>query len=1005
MKDSNNNSGIILSRNVPIAIVWGAASFLGSYICEELLRKKIQVLGADDLGTSDEKFLNECKENKNFYLIDITKISELNEETLPRIDYAFFTKLDDSGRGSYKHELLNFLKLVTGKEGKEEKVHARVHHLLTSKSKTAYISSIELYNQKTDDSLLHLKEGEIFFAKYAKEYKLNARVIRLASLYGPRMPFDESGKDPITRLIQAALLDKLQEEQTSLDFTSRAVYVKDAANLIIKAVLAGSTAQKIYDGALYTPIKVSEIKQVLLDPIWHEKTGFVPTPLPPWPTPNLKRTIKELNWRPSENIVSNLKETIHYFKENEVLVPELEREEREVFKGKNWSFYAQDMGDDLKREKKDDLLGESTEESASKGEEGEGEDRKKIRRIFTFDMSTLRNKLVIFLGIGIIVYGIFYPFVSIGVGAFLIREQVKNSGEYLAKGNFEQAKSEIGSAKRTLGEINHVLSWSRAAYELGVFPNQIEEISNIASITEEGIDGIEHAIEGTRSLFEVTKIISGEVSDDPGAYYDRAKVELEVASDKLAIAEQKLSKSDLVKYLPSTFERRADDLVLKLKYYREIVNKARAAAQLLPEITGVGGSKQYLILLQNNLELRPTGGFIGSYAKIIFEDGRIKEIKVDDIYNLDGNLKETVMPPTDLKTDLGQNNWYLRDSNTEPDFPTSAKQAEFFYTKEAGEKVHGVIGLDLTASGKLLSAVGGVDLPDYGEHVDGNNLFEKAISHAEVNFFPGSQAKRNYLTQLQMQLFNKLFFVSKQNWPSIINAIGESLEEKHLLVFVSDPIVFSYLSSQNWAGVLPRQSQEKVDGRNLDFLAISESNMGANKSNYYLKRKINLETSLGKEGQIFQNLKILYTNTSPSEVFPSGKYKNRIKIYTPLGSKLIRANYNQTDITNNVTTFSDYGRTGFSVLIEVLPKEEKVFNIEYELGSPLSFKEDIGEYRIDIIKQPGTDKDSLEWNFTYPINYLIESQSENLLNSPQEINISTDLQKDRSFQVILRQNR
>ena len=52
------------------------------------------------------------------------------------------------------------------------------------------------------------------------------------------------------------------------------------------------------------------------------------------------------------------------------------------------------------------------------------------------------------------------------------------------------------------------------------------------------------------------------------------------------------------------------------------------------DLVGREGKKTYLVLLQNNTELRPGGGFIGNYAVIEFENGKFQNVSVDDIYNI-----------------------------------------------------------------------------------------------------------------------------------------------------------------------------------------------------------------------------------------------------------------------------------------------------------------------------------------------------------------------------------
>lgn len=404
------------------------------------------------------------------------------------------------------------------------------------------------------------------------------------------------------------------------------------------------------------------------------------------------------------------------------------------------------------------------------------------------------------------------------------------------------------------------------------------------------------------------------------------------------------------------------------------------------------------MLLQNNMELRPGGGFIGSFAEVSFEGGKLRKIEVNDIYTIDGQLNLRVEPPVEIKEDLGQKDYYLRDSNWEPDFPTSARQAEWFYNKETGNSVEGVVALDVSAMEELLSVIGPIDLADYKEKITAENLFEKAVTHAETSFFPGTQAKKSFLTALSNGVFEKIFFLPQNNWPGIISALGKSLEEKHISFYLNDPKQFQFLHSQNWTHILPRQSKENLGS---DFLSIVEANLGANKVNYYLDRSYNLHTIIGKEGDVSQRLRINYINRSPSEAFPGGKYKNRMRIYLPFGASLTRAIWGEADITADVNGFVDYGRSGYSLLLELAPKEQKMLVIDYTVPLKLDFQEGKASYRLDIIKQAGTGKDPFAWTVTYPISYKASSsQARN--SSPQESSISTDLSRDRSFEVEFR---
>jgi nucleoside-diphosphate-sugar epimerase len=987
----NSNPRILVSRNRPLALVVGVAGFVGSHVAEQLIDKGIQILGIDDLSGGSRDNLENLNKLKDFHFINesistytLSVLQRLFEESVLRLDYAVFAAHSPHLQELYSKGLLNFfeiVKLYKGGKLEDQDFEKMGRVRFNDKPKIVFLSSVDLYNNKLEGKLEVIKEGEIHFAKQIKHLKLNGRVVRLSALYGPRMNFDQA--DPAVRLIQASLNNQLPSEQTNLDFSSRAMFIDDAVKLIIKSLLVGSTAQKIYDGALYQPVKISEVRQVLLDPLWYEEKGFTPSELPPWPTPNLIKTMKELSWKPHTEFVKSLKETISFFKTHNEKVPALENEDwKKDFK--KWSFYneAKKAPDD--------------EKSSSTQEKFKIKNNSSTLRNSTGFFTNLKLNFVYFAITAVIILGLILPLGQLIVGGLMIRANLKSSANAVTEGNFKKAKEDINLAKGTLADTRNIINSLALIKRLGIMPEQIDQVDEFVSIIDDGMEGAYHAVSGTEALFQTTKIISGEAAGEPRPLYSQAQIELTAAGQKIDKLKSKLKENEFVKNLPEQIKPKIGDLIVRLDIYSNLIDKARAAAYIIPEITGVSSKKSYLVLIQNNLELRATGGFIGSYAKLDFENGKIANIKVDDIYNLDGGLKEVILPPTFLANDLGQQRLYLRDSNYEPDFPTSARTAQVFYRKEAGESVNGVLALDLSGSGRLLDAVGGLDLPEYGEHVSGENLFEKAITHAEVGFFPGSQSKKNYLTSLQTQLFNKLFYLSNQNWPAIIKALSDNLEQKHLLIYLSDPVLFSYVTSENWGGVMPRGVEDPL-GETRDFLAVVESNMGANKSNFYLNRTQRLATSIGKEGQIFHTLKIDYQNNSVSEVFPGGKYKNRFRVYLPLGAKLTKATLGEVDLLPGFSAFSDYGRTGYTSLFEINPKEKKSLILDYSLPKPLSFVEGKVKYRLDIIKQSGTEKDPFEWILTYPINYEVSQENSDALADTQELKISTELIRDLSF--------
>lgn len=938
----NKKNIINVSRNIPVALVVGAAGFLGSGLIERLLEKNIQVIGVDNLLTGHKRNLEKVVKSGNFHLI-YEDAQNLNLD-LPRLDYVVIAT------GGY-WKIDNILKII-----KE------------NRSRVLLLSSIGLYESGFEDAELKwLKQTEEKLAGFARENNLNARILRLGPVYGPGMHFRI--RDPLVKLIRQALKEDLQK-QVTLEFSTRALFIDDALDLMIKSIFSGATARKIFDGSLISPIKVSEIKQVLLDPLWYEKRSFIPQDLPPWTTPNLLKTIRFLNWQPKANIVKALRKTLSYFRDHEINIDDPE--------------------DNLADENLQAFKTETKKEDTKKIEAKE----KKSPPKFKLPM----GKLYLFFVLILVTYALIWPAFSIIWSVSTFRHQITQTIKNLEKGEFEKSLSNVYQAEYGLSRIRDIFDSFKPFRKVNFFTPLFETGDNLYFLAEYSIISARASVLGVEELYKGLKSVTGELTDTPGEHFDQANLQLKFADEQLQRADALLNTDKFQENLPAIFKNRIYSLESKLIPYRDLVKNSRAISELLPGLIALDGAKSYLILLQNNNELRPTGGFIGSFAKISFEGGKLKKLEVEDIYTIDGSLTLHVEPPKEIKEDLGQKDWFLRDSNWESDFPTAARQAEWFYTKETGERVEGVIALDVSAIEDLLDVIGPLDLPDYNEKITAENLFEKTIAHAELSFFPGSQGKKNFLTALSSQLFNKLIFVPNQNWPGIVGSLGRSFGGKHISIYLDNPKLFSYIVSQGWANALPRAGKDEK-GVVSDLIYSVEANLGANKANYYLERSYNLETVVGKEGEIRHRLRINYTNKSPSDTFPAGTYKNRVRVYLPFGTKMNRVLWGEKDITKDAESFVDYGRSGYSFLISLSPKEAKSLVLDLEIPQKLDFKEGKATYRLDVIKQAGTLKDPFEWSLTYPLNYTISSGQGKEIG-PQEQVISTDLSRDRSFEVV-----
>lgn len=314
--------------------------------------------------------------------------------------------------------------------------------------------------------------------------------------------------------------------------------------------------------------------------------------------------------------------------------------------------------------------------------------------------------------------------------------------------------------------------------------------------------------------------------------------------------------------------------------------KVQEVTDHLEWIIGADGErKTFLVLLQNNMELRPTGGFIGSFAILTFENGSLANFEVKDVYTADGQLKGHVEPPIVIKEVLGEANWYLRDSNWDPDFSKSAQNAEWFLKKELGIEVDGVIGFNLEAAKKMIDAFGEVYLPDFNEKIGADNLFERVEFWTENEFFPGSTQKMAFLGLLGQQLFENMKAAEPEEYLKSVKAMLEAFDEKEILAYVHNPALTTTLHQLGWSGTL-RQPNCSVGNCLTDYLYLVEANLGVNKANYFLRRSLEQTIDFKENGTVLHRLKINYENTAVSNSWPGGKYLNWLRAYLPKNTNI-----------------------------------------------------------------------------------------------------------------------
>lgn len=352
---------------------------------------------------------------------------------------------------------------------------------------------------------------------------------------------------------------------------------------------------------------------------------------------------------------------------------------------------------------------------------------------------------------------------------------------------------------------------------------------------------------------------------------------------------------------------------------------------------------QWIILLENDNELRATGGFMGSYALVTIENETISEITIEDIYDADGQFTGFFPAPAGAREYLsGGNGLRLPDANWSPDFPTSATQVLGYFALGKRQDISGVLAVTNGVIAQLLQITGPLKLPDYDTEVTADTI-DSVLQNRPQAFFPGSIQKKHLLSQTKNQFFMALAQLTPTQWQQVFSTMQDQLVQKNILLYSLDPKLQQMIEAAGWDGSLQSTTDQPL------FLII-ESNVGINKSNQWQDRAVALDFST--PSQLVAT--ITYTNHAPTEVaLDQGRYVNYLRAVTPpdwqiqnvVVDDVVQTTQWQTVATQS-TAGVDFAETGG--LIVVPPQATKTVVLTFAI--PVNLES------LVIGKQPGLPK-------------------------------------------------
>jgi len=570
--------------------------------------------------------------------------------------------------------------------------------------------------------------------------------------------------------------------------------------------------------------------------------------------------------------------------------------------------------------------------------------------------------------------------------AFETRDLAKIESELLS------TKSSLAEAKQAYNAVGPL----RYVPFFGLYLKDVDHIFRAGELGTEIGDMVVSAIKPYADIMGFTGVTSGDLqlttAEDRIIFVaetvEKLAPQMDQISAKLKEVSSEFQAIDEKRYPKTIAGKNIRENIVSLKNTvataADSLGQFQPIVKLLPDLLGNPEPKKYLIMFQNDAELRPTGGFLTAYATMKITRGKIEPGISEDIYTLDAGFKKKVPAPDPILKYLPLvYTWNLRDMNLSPDFKDSMDTFTG-YMKESSvaPEFDALIAIDTEVPVRILKVLGPIGVPGYGgkfsAEIDPRCDCPQVIYELENIItrptYEIREGRKSILGPLMNSMLANMMGSPKAKWAEFFNIFTDSIKEKHLLMYFKD--------TEKQAAVEVLGAAGRINDYAGDYLHISDTNFAGAKSNMFVTQETEHVVSINADGSLTKKLTLTYKNPRAGDncnleagkLCLNGQLRTWQRIYVPKGSVLKSAKGYELDST----TTEDLGKTVFEGFFILSPQSVKKLEVEYTVPSGFVTGDD---YKLLIQKQPGTKdiKTSITVGTAKPKLYTLDSDQEIIL--------------------------
>jgi hypothetical protein len=495
-------------------------------------------------------------------------------------------------------------------------------------------------------------------------------------------------------------------------------------------------------------------------------------------------------------------------------------------------------------------------------------------------------RLLMSLGVGVLVLAAGAATIGFGAAAMRARHDLadgQNSAELgvssLENGDYEEAEQWFREAATYLHRAHQRLTepWASGATFIPVVAHYRDAAVDISGVAADGADTVADALADVD--LDALRTVDGRIDldalatlEEPLTHVRNALVDLKAVTDA--------SRSP---WFINRVDFALDDFDDSVDEHLPGIENALSAIRLAPELLGVDGPRTYLVLFTTPSESRGLGGFVGNYAELTADDGRLTLTRFGRAQDLDRAALEAGARVHGHEEFLAQYGRFgfdtdgsgkvggaaFRNLAMTPNFPWVGEIAADLYTQTTGRAVDGTLAMDPYVIAQLVDYAGPVQLTSLDELLTGDTTASFLLRDQYV-VATDTTRRADALAEAAQLTFDSLLNGTLPDPTTLARDLAPLVGERRLLMWTANPEEQALLERVHMAGRIP-----PLDG--ADGWSVTVSNGGGNKIDSFLERRASYEpTTDPATGETTATLRVELTNTAPAEGYPPYVIGNQI---------------------------------------------------------------------------------------------------------------------------------